>query len=195
MLAIVVLLDNSLRNALGQIVGYGLMPVIGFNYSYPVITLFLAGMIMTALTVIVRHFFTNYVEQAESQKIVNAFNKELRTARMENNKFKIKKLMEQQSKIMQRSLKTSATQLKLMPVTMIIIVPIFAWIAVFMYNVPSAIVSVPWAYNINLNAYTVLPNWVLLYSLASIPFGQVLARALRWMDFKKRLVEIEAEPA
>jgi hypothetical protein len=40
----------------------------------------------------------------------------------------------------------------------------------------------------------VLPNWVLLYSLASIPFGQVLARALRWMDFKKRLVEIEAEP-
>ena len=195
MLAVVVLLDTQLRDALGRIIGYGLMPLIGFNYAYPVITLFLAGMIMTALTVIVRHFFTNYVEQAESQKIVSAFNKELRTARVENNTFKMKKLLEQQSKIMQRSMKSSTTQLKLMPVTMIIIVPIFAWIAVFMFNVPSAIVSVPWAYNVNLNGYTVLPNWVLLYSLASIPFGQVLSRLLRWWDFKKRLVEIEAGSA
>jgi len=195
MLAIVILLDAQLRDALGKLVGYAFMPLIGFNYQYPVITLFLAGMIMTALTVIVRHFFTDYVEQAESQKIVSAFNKELRTARLENNTFKMKKLLEQQSKIMQRSLKSSTTQLKLMPVTMVIIVPIFAWIAVFMYSLPTAVVSVPWAFNVDLNGITVLPNWVLLYSLASIPFGQVVARLLRWYDFKKRLAKIEAEPA
>jgi uncharacterized membrane protein (DUF106 family) len=192
MLAVVVLLDNDLRAALGTLVGYGLQPLIGFDYQYPVITLFLAGMVMTGLTVIVRHFFTNYVEQAENQKIVSAFNKELRQARLENNTFKMKKLMEQQQQIMQRSLKSSATQLKLMPVTMIIIVPIFAWIAVFMVNVPSAIVAVPWSYSVDLNAYTVFPNWVLLYSVASLPFGQVLSRLLRWSDFRKRLREIEA---
>ncbi len=195
MLAVVILLDAQLRDALGRIIGYGLMPLIGFNYAYPVITLFLAGMLMSALTIIVRHFFTNYVEQAESQRIVSAFNKELRTARLENNTFKMKKLMEQQSKIMQRSMKSSTTQLKLMPVTMVIVVPIFAWIAVFMANAPSAIVSVPWAYNVDLNAYTVLPNWVLIYSLASLPFGQVVARLLRWADFRKRLAKIGAEPA
>ncbi len=195
MLAIVILLDTNLRNALGELIGYGLQPLIGFNYQYPVTTLFLAGMIMTALTVVVRHFFTDYVEQAESQRIVSAFNKELRTARLENNTFKMKKLLEQQQKIMQRSLKSSTTQLKLMPVTMVIIVPIFAWIALFMYQVPSTIVSLPWAYNVDLLGYTVLPNWVLLYSLASIPFGQIVARLLRWYDFRKRLRELESPAA
>jgi uncharacterized membrane protein (DUF106 family) len=144
------------------------------------------------LTVVVRHFFTDYVDQAESQKIMSAFNQELRKARLENNTFKTKKLMEQQPQIMQRSLKNSTAQLKLLPVTMIVVVPIFAWIAVFMTQVSSPIIAVPWSFSVDLNAYTLFPNWVLLYSLASIPFGQVLARSLRYYDFRKRLNELAA---
>lgn len=192
-LAIFVLFDPALRSALGTAMGYALNPLVGFGYQYPVLTLFITGMLMTGLTMLVRHFFTDYVEQAESQKIVSAFNQELRKARLENNTYKIKKLMEQQAGIMQRSLKSSTTQLKLLPVTMLIVIPIFAWVAVFMVNVHSPIISVPWSASVDLNALTIFPNWVLLYSLVSIPFGQILARALRWYDFRKRLRKIEAE--
>jgi uncharacterized membrane protein (DUF106 family) len=187
-LAVFVLFDPVLRQALGDIVGLGLGPIIGFGGNYPTLTLILAGMTMTGLTIVVRHFFTDYVQQAESQKIVGAFNKELRMARLENNTFKTKKLMEQQPKIMERSMKMTGSQLKLMPITMLIVVPIFAWVAVFMYQITSPLIAVPWAYGVDLNnASYLFPNWVLLYSLISIPFGQILSRLLRYYDFKKRL--------
>jgi uncharacterized membrane protein (DUF106 family) len=191
-LAVFVLFDPVLRDALGNIVGMGLGPVIGFGGNYPTLTLILAGMVMTGLTIVVRHFFTDYVQQAESQKIVSAFNKELRKARMENNTFKTKKLMEQQPKIMEKSMKMTGSQLKLMPVTLLIVVPIFAWVAVFMFQITSPLIAVPWSYSVDLNALNLFPNWVLLYSLISIPFGQILSRLLRYYDFKKRLNELAA---
>jgi uncharacterized membrane protein (DUF106 family) len=192
-LAIFVLFDNTLRLALGTIIGYAFYPLIGFGGHFPVITLFLAGIIMTSLTIVVRHFFaTDYVDQAKSQKVVQAFNKELRQARIENNTFKMKKLMEQQQKVMKKSMDMSTSQLKLMPVTLLIVVPIFAWVAVFMAGLPNTLISVPWSLSVDLNASTLLPNWILLYSLVSIPFGQILTRALRYYDFKRRLNTLTA---
>jgi len=166
---------------------------VGFDGQFPVVTLFLTGIVMTSLTIIIRHFFTDYVEQVRSQKIVSAFNKELRKARTENNTFKIKKLTEQQDKIMKRSMQVSTSQLKLMPITMIIVVPIFAWISVFMLQVDTTMFAVPWSFNADLNGVYVLPSWILLYSLISLPFGQVLMRSLRYFSFRKRLEELKAE--
>ena len=37
----------------------------------------------------------------------------------------------------------------------------------------------------------VLPNWVLLYSLLTLPFGQVLTRVLKYFSFSKKLKELE----
>jgi uncharacterized membrane protein (DUF106 family) len=192
-LAIFILFDPTLRDGLGIIIGYGLEPAVGFGGSFPVITLFLTGMIMTGLTIIIRHFFVDYVEQIRSQKIVAAFNKELRQARTENNTFKIKKLTEQQGKILQKSMNVSTSQLKLLPITMIIVIPIFAWLSVFMSHVVSTTFSVPWSFNNDLNGIYVLPSWILLYSLVSLPFGQVLMRTLRYFSFKKRLDQLKAE--
>ncbi len=197
--AMFVLFDQSLRLWLGSIVGVVFEPTVGLGGSNPVVTLFLTGIIMTTLTIIVRHFFTNYVEQAENQKIVGAFNKELRQARIENNKYKIKKLTEQQSKIMKKSMDMSTTQMKLMPLTMLIVIPIFAWLDVFMngFN-PIPVVNLPWAMSVPLlgpQGTTILPNWVLMYSLVSIPFGQILMRALRYFEFRERLKEVEAQAA
>lgn len=192
-LAIFILFDPTLRNGLGAIVGYGLEPVVGFGGQYPVVTLFITGMIMTGLTIVIRHFFIDYVEQIRSQKIVAAFNKELRQAKMENNTFKTKKLMEQQAKILQKSMSVTSSQLKLMPITLIIVIPIFAWLSVFMSRVVSTAFSVPWAFNADLSAAVVLPAWILLYSLISLPFGQFLMRTLRYFSFRKRLNQLKAE--
>lgn len=191
-LAVFILFDQNLRNGLGQIVGYGLEPLVGFGGSFPVVTLFLSGMIMTSVTITLRHFFTDYVEQVRSQKIVAAFNKELREARLENNTYKIKKLTDMQQEVLQKSMAASTAQLKLLPMTMIVIIPIFAWLAVFMGQIPSTIIAVPWSNNVDLTGVIVLPIWILLYSLISIPFGQILMRSLRFFEFRKRLKELEA---
>jgi len=195
--AMFVLFDQDLRKGLGGLVGLALEPIIGLDGTAPVLTLVLAGIIMTGLTTILRHFFTDYVAQAKSQKIVSAFNKEFRQANLENNLYKIKKLTEQQNQILKKSMDMSTSQMKLMPVTMLIIIPIFAWLSVFVYALDPAvaIVNVPWASNVSLTATTVLPHWILLYSLISIPFSQLLSRALRLFQFKKKLRTLEADGA
>jgi len=191
-LAVFILFDQNLRAGLGAALGFVLEPVVGFGGQYPVVSLFLTGMIMTSITIILRHFFTDYVEQVKSQKIVAAFNKELREARLDNNTYKIKKLTEMQQEIMQKSMKVSTQQLKLLPMSMIVIIPIFAWVSVFIGDLSSPLIAVPWSMNVNLNDSILLPVWILLYSLISIPFGQILMRTLRYFEFKKRLQELEA---
>jgi hypothetical protein len=37
----------------------------------------------------------------------------------------------------------------------------------------------------------VLPNWVLLYSLLTLPFGQVVTRVLKYFSFSRRLRDLE----
>jgi len=192
-MAIFVMFDRDLRTALGKIVGYGLEPLWGFDGSIPVVSLFITGAFMTTLSIVVRHFFTDYVKQTRSQKIMSAFNKEMSAARKENNTYKLKKMMELQPKMMEESMKQTTSQMKLMPVTMLIIIPIFAWLAVFVGNLDSAVITVPWSNFADLNKSYVLPAWVLLYSLISVPFGQLLSRGLRYYTFKKRLNVLKAE--
>ncbi len=170
--------------------------MVSFNHTAPIITLVITGLLMAGLTILVRHFFTDYVEQARNQKIVTAFNKELRDARKENNSFKTKKLMAEQPKILQKSMQQTTTQFKLLPVSMIIVIPIFAWVSVFVNGLPSLYFSVPWSAYANFNQTPFLfPEWVLVYSLISIPVGQVLSRTLRYFSFAKRLKELKAAKA
>jgi uncharacterized membrane protein (DUF106 family) len=194
MAAIFVLFDNNLRKSLGEIVGIGLKPLVGFGGELPLLTLVLTGTLMTFFSVTVRHFFVNWIEQARNQRISSAFSKEMREARSSNNTYKLKKLTEIQPQIMSQSLKSSQTQFKLMPVTMIVIIPIFAWLANFVYiDLAATSFSVPWELNADMKLSNLLPNWVLLYSLVTIPFGQVLQRFLKFYSFRKLLRKAESE--
>jgi len=82
-----------------------------------------------------------------------------------------------------------------MPISMLIVIPIFAWLAVFVNALPSVYYAVPWSDAANLAQanLTLFPQWILVYTLITIPFGQVLARGLRWYSFKKRLEELKAQ--
>ncbi|OPY31447.1 MAG: hypothetical protein A4E32_01903 [Methanomassiliicoccales archaeon PtaU1.Bin124] len=192
-LAMIILIDGSTRAALGSALGYVFQPLIGFEYQWPVLTLVICGMIMTGLTIVIRHFMTDYVEQAEGQKIVGAFNKELRDARKSNNMYKMKKLLELQPKILEKSMEQTKTQFKLMPISMLIVIPIFAWLAVFVGALADPYYAVPWSSAANFNDMYVFPEWILTYTLVTIPFGQVLSRTLRWYSFRKRLAELAAQ--
>lgn len=195
MIALLVMFDNDIRQGLGKIVGVPLAPLVGFDGQLPILTLLLTGLLMSFFSITVRHFFSDWVAQARSARITSAFQKELREARQSNNTYKLKKLMELQPQIMTESMKASQTQLKLMPVTMLVIIPIFAWLANFVYlDLESTKFSVPWALNADMTGSNVLPNWVLLYSLLTLPFGQVVTRILKFFSFSKRLRALESGP-
>jgi len=76
---------------------------------------------------------------------------------------------------------------------MLVIIPIFAWLANFVYiDLQSTAFSVPWSFNADMKHSNVLPNWILLYSLLTLPFGQVLTRVLKYFSFGRRLRELES---
>jgi len=143
MFALFIMFDQNTRTFLGELIGYVLNPVIGFNGQYPLLTLVLAGLIMVTFSITVRTFFTDNVEMARNQKVMAAFNQELRQARIDNNLYKIKKLTEHQQEIMSKSMDMSTKQLKLMPATLIFIIPIFAWVSVFVGDIAAPIVPSP----------------------------------------------------
>ncbi|MEM4264318.1 MAG: EMC3/TMCO1 family protein [Thermoplasmata archaeon] len=191
--AMTVLFTPGIRYAMGTAINYALFPIIGFGGSLPVITLLFAGVLMIFFSTILRHFFVDWVEMARNQKIANAFRKELTKARLENNTYKLKKLMDVQQEVMSKSMSGMQTQMKLLPVTMIVIIPIFAWLFVFVTeHIATSTISVPWGPVTDLLGSNVFPNWILLYSLLTMPFGQVLARVLKYFSFNKRLKELES---
>lgn len=187
LLTLFILFDPSLRIGIGNAIGYLLNKPIGFDYKFPVWTLWFASLISVALTTILRHYFTNYVENAKNQKLMSAFQKEFFDARKNNNLHKIKVLTEMQPKVMQMQSSLMMEQMKPMVFTMIIIIGIFTWLAVFLHYVDYKAIAVPWdnhwSINIDYNApYSntwIIPHWIILYSLLSIPFGQFLLRILK----------------
>jgi uncharacterized membrane protein (DUF106 family) len=127
---------------------------------------------------------------------MSAFNAELRKARMENNLYKIKKLTEMQQTMMAKSMESSMKMMKTMPLTMIIVMPIISWVWIFMdkvaeIDVARVTATVPWAENVILTDSLLFPVWILMYMLVTIPFSQVLNKAVKWFKFKKRLAEID----
>jgi uncharacterized membrane protein (DUF106 family) len=195
LLFMLILIDPSVRSAIGNALDPALTPVLGLDFRYPLITLFLAGLMSLTFSTIIRHFTTDWMELARIQKIQSTFNKEMKDARLSNNNAKLKKLQEKQPEILKMSMKLSSSQMKLMPITMVFVVPIFIWLSVFMYQLPVSTVSVPWAPKVGLLVGDVcfFPNWIILYSLLSIPFSQVLQRVLKLYKFRKKIAALPDE--
>lgn len=186
----------------GHLIGGALNSVfrfIDFGGQYPVPTLMLMGAVMVVLTTAIRAWRTDIIGQARNQEFMSAFNRELREARMENNLYKVKKLMDLQPAVMSKSMEASTGMMKIMPYTMLIIIPIFLWVRYFvdvtLRAAGTAVIAIPWAAGgVNLmDVYAMFPAWILIYSLISIPLGQVVSRAIRWYQFKRRLDELNSE--
>ncbi|MCA1813568.1 MAG: EMC3/TMCO1 family protein [Halobacteriales archaeon] len=203
-LAFVVLFDQQARAFTGQLAGAVLEPVIGFGHAYPVLTILLASVIMVLVTSWVRHYFTDYLKQARNQETMKAFQKEMRDARKENNLYKMKKLTEMNKDLMSLQAEQSSSQLRPMAITMLVVIPIFAWLLVFVdhgmaanaattFDCPTR-VNVAWEQGwcaaVNIQAVlTFIPRWIALYSLFSIPIGQVVQRWLKTRDLVRELAE------
>lgn len=181
-----ILFNPGLRDGVGDAVGFVLDPVIGFGGDYPVITIMIAGTIMVAATTVMRHFTTDWLEQARSQAMMRHFQKEFSKARKENNTYRMKILQDVQPEIMAKQQEMSKKQLKTMPMTMIIVIPLFAWLFTFVSRLDYWWYTSPWNPEINLLESTVFPHWILLYMVVSIPLGALVQKAMKYLSWRNR---------
>ncbi|MGC9554660.1 MAG: DUF106 domain-containing protein [Thermoplasmatota archaeon] len=191
MLAMLVLFDEGLRGTLADAVGAVFFPLLGFDHQFPVLTIFLAGSVMIFITTVIRHFTMDWIAMARNQAIMSKFQKEYRQARLDNNTYKIKKLEKLQPELMKRQTEVSSKQMKVMPITFIVIIPVFTWIWDFLMNSTYYYVDVPWAMHVNMFDKTaIFPNWILLYMLLSIPLTQVIQYAFKILSWKERKADV-----
>jgi uncharacterized membrane protein (DUF106 family) len=198
-LTMFIMFDPTLRSAIGGIAGYVLYPVIGFGGHYPVLTVFVAGVLMVTFSTAVRHYFIDWVSAAEKQKKMKDFNKKFREARMSGNADEVQRMTKKQMEIMKEGMQSSMDQMKPMVFTMIFLIGTFAFIGTFIYNLENATLSVPWAPNVDMNMSLNLgiccpmTNWMLLYFLISLALAQIISRALKWYSFDKKLKKMALE--
>jgi uncharacterized membrane protein (DUF106 family) len=190
-IALFILFIPEARIGLGLAAGVVLEPTIGFDGRYPVLTILLAGTIPIVISTLLRHYMVDWVAAARMAAVNRALSKEMREAMAKKNMAKIKKLNEVRAEVMKEFLPVQMAQMKPTGLTMILFIIIFAWLSSFMYtDAVAPTVAVPWAYNALLREATVLPHWLLLYSLLTLPLSMVLARVLKYITFSRRLAEM-----
>lgn len=198
-LVFLVLFDypRGLRDGTAWAAGFVLAPLIGFGGRYPLLTIFLASVVLVLATTAIRHFLTDWTKMARMQEAMRAFSKEMKEARKSNNTYKLKKLTDAQADLMSLQADAQTEQMKPMALTMLLVIPIFAWLGAWLAEIaaqdPSKILfHAPWnpAWNI-MDPYTWItgnpgwfPRWIVLYSLFGIPFGQVAQRALKLWEYR-----------
>ncbi|MFQ5837198.1 MAG: DUF106 domain-containing protein [Thermoplasmata archaeon] len=189
--ALFILFIPEARLGLGRAAGFLLEPAIGFGGEFPVLTILLAGTIPIVISTLLRHYMVDWIAAAKMAAVNKALSKEMRETMAKKNMAKMKKLNEARSEIMKEFLPVQMAQLKPTGFTMILFIIIFAWLSSFVYNPWVApTFAVPWSYNAFLREATVLPHWLLLYSLLTLPLSMVLSRVLKFITFSRKLREM-----
>lgn len=199
---IIMMVVVQFRLQIGQALDF-LFTYISFDGRYPVLTLVIAGIVMITVSTLIRSLMQNPIEMAKNQQIQSDFNKEFRQARIENNLFKMKKLQEQQPQVMAMNMKQSTDQMKVMPITMIFIFPVYAWVwyflqcgdgAAYFYMVEDVFANMPWGV-LNLNDLLMgfFPAWIVVYTMIAMPIGQIENRLIRLFFLKKSLKKLDLE--
>jgi uncharacterized membrane protein (DUF106 family) len=191
-LMMLVVLDPNIRTALGDAVGGAFTPVFGFGGQFPVWTLFITSVVLVIFTTVVRHFFTDWVAMGRQKHTSSWVQKQYRETRLKGNVTKMKKLNEYQAEMMKQSSDQMGSQLKTTMVTIVVAMAIFLWLGVFMYSgTISSYVSLPWISSFNYLQpgpfLHIMPSWIILYSLLSLPLGQILGAVLKIFSFRRKL--------
>ena len=189
---LLIVMNPEIRVAMGDAVGGLFTPVFGFGGSFPVWTLFAASVVLVIFTTVIRHFFTDWMAMGRQKHTSSWVQKQYKEVRLKGNVSKMKKLNEYQADMMKQSTNTMGSQMKTTLVTIVVAMAIFLWLGVFMYSgTNSNFISTPWAPSVDYLKpgpfIHVMPTWILLYSVLSIPLGQVLGAALKIFSFQRKL--------
>lgn len=197
-----IMFNRDLGDQISDYVGLVLYPIIGFGSKWPLLTMVGAGLLTITISTSIRHFTMDWIDIAKKQRIMNAYNKELREAQKAGNQSKVEKLQEQNADIMSMQSQTMMQQMKASIFSMVIAILIFRWMYRFIETVPQPTATTPWniAWPLTGSAFQEVcgslcmmgggngfPYWILLYMTITIPIGQALMRGLKFWEYSRKL--------
>jgi len=201
-LIILYLLNTDFRNALAGGADAVFRPLIGFDGTLLIATLLAAGVITSSISTALAHVFTDYIKQARMAEQNRALQKLSFEAMRAKNPKKVEKVAEMRKKAQGDNVGQMWAPLKMMGYSLLIIGVIFVWMGQFVFSSAGTpetagrmFFAVPWSWRVSLVEASVLPHYILLYSLLAIPVGSVMRRLLRYFTFKKRLAAIASREA
>jgi len=183
---IVMFASLAYRNEVGNALDVVLGPFADFIGDFLIIILILS--VVTGIyTSVVQKYTMNWELMAKSkeyQKQIRDLQKEYMEAKKENNQHKMKKIEKKRTEVMRKQTQFSGEmfkqQMKPMAYIMIITIPIFMWIWIYVESHPEMVVTFPLFGVTELSSAFIfsLPFWVLWYMMCSIPITQVVRKAL-----------------
>ena len=210
LLGIWMLFDTSLRNSIACSLGTyttagvtnptchpGAGPLywlIGFNSTYLMLTMALAGAIEMLITSLAYNFTTDWIKAAKVQKWSAAFRKVQMAAIRSGKKDRIEALRPHQERLARMSGSVSIGQFKGMAITYFLLILIYTWVGLVIAQAPIS------AREIDLRGSTIdltqrvihaLPVdwWFLIFSVYTIPFSMVFRRLLKHWWLRRYLEE------
>jgi len=188
------LIDANLRDGFAFAADVVLWPLIGFGGRMAVITILLAGVFTTTVSSVLRHYFSDWVKMARTQRWLRSWQRERMDAIRKGNKARVEQLLEAQKGFSKDLLDLQASPLKATALTFFMFIVVFNWLTSFVTvrlgGAGNMWIAVPWSPNVFLLDVYVFPAWLLLYSLLAIPFGQIVGRVLKYVRFRRRLHEL-----
>ena len=176
--------DPNIRSTIALSLNSVFYPLIGFGGNYPLLTIFLAGILVVFLSSFFTNLFTDWKAMGKAQEASRAFQKEINKARREGNTNRVKKLMKMQPQIMKMTTESSSKMMKPMLFLFIFIAPIFIWIIHFLGGLNYYFFTVPWTTGVSLFDKTVImSNWFFVYLLISMVVGQLIRQGLKWISW------------
>jgi len=183
---IVMFASLAYRNEVGNALDVVLGPFADFVGEFLIIILILS--VVTGIyTSVVQKYTMNWELMAKSkeyQKQIRDLQKEYMEAKKENNQHKMKKIEKKRTEVMRKQTQFSGEmfkqQMKPMAYIMIITIPIFMWIWMYVESHPDMWALFPLFGLTELSSAFIftLPFWVLWYMMCSIPITQVVRKAL-----------------
>ena len=183
---IVMFASLAYRNEVGTALDVVLGPFADFVGEFLILILILS--VVTGIyTSVVQKYTMNWELMAKSkeyQKQIRDLQKEYMEAKKENNQHKMKKIEKTRTEVMRKQTQFSGEmfkqQMKPMAYIMIITIPIFMWIWMYVESHPDMVVTFPLFGVTELSSAFIfsLPFWVLWYMMCSIPITQVVRKAL-----------------
>lgn len=176
--------NQDIANWLAVSINTVFYPLIGFGGGLPLLTLFLAGVIVVFLSSFFNSLFTDWKKMGEAQELSRSFQKEIAQARKEGNTNRVNKLMKMQPQIMKKQTDASSGMMKPMIFLFIFIVPIFMWLRYFLGGLDHYFFTLPWGNGASLFYKPFLMQaWLWLYLILSMVVGQVIRQGLKWITW------------
>jgi uncharacterized membrane protein (DUF106 family) len=207
LLGILMIFDTSTRNQVAVLIGYALIPLIGFGAHLVLLTMFLAAVLEMLLTAVAYNYTTDWVKAARVQKWSSAFRKEQMAALKSGKKDKLEALKAKQQELTKLTSEMSINQLKGMAVTWFLVIAIYTMVGLFVACGTHGALLPPWTCatdnNITVSGTTIslmhmewiVPLWFLIFSLYTVPTSLILRRYLKHYSLRKIARQLEPPPS